>query len=84
MDASTSASDKLEELSNTRVSVLLAKSPEVLPLLVESGFTPLQNPVMRAALAPTVTLRQALRLHPLGKAEERALIERLGEIVLCR
>jgi hypothetical protein len=83
MNASTLASDQLEELLNTRVSVLLAKSPEVLPLLIESGFTPLQNPVMRAALAPTVTLRQALRLHPLGE-EERRLLERLGEIVLCR
>jgi hypothetical protein len=51
---------------DVRVSELLAASVEVLPLLVRHGFTPLQNPAMRAALAPTVTLAQAIRLRGLS------------------
>ena len=37
--------------------------PGALDLLVARGFRPLSNPAMRAAMAGTVTLRQACRIH---------------------
>jgi len=37
--------------------------PGALELLVARGFRPLSNPAMRAAMAGTVTLRQACRIH---------------------
>jgi hypothetical protein len=37
--------------------------PGALELLVSRGLRPLQNPEMRKAMAPTVTLRQACRIH---------------------
>ncbi len=37
--------------------------PGALDLLVARGFRPLSNPTTRAAMAGTVTLRQACRIH---------------------
>jgi hypothetical protein len=37
--------------------------PGALDVLVARGFRPLSNPAMRAAMAGTVTLRQACRIH---------------------
>ena len=51
--------------------------PGALDLLVARGFRPLSNPTMRAAMAGTVTLRQACRIHGIDVepliAELRAL-----------
>lgn len=51
--------------------------PGALDLLVARGFRPLSNPAMRAAMAGTVTLRQACRIHGIDVepliAELRAL-----------
>lgn len=63
-----------------RVSELLKCHAEILPLLVDYGFTPLNNPLMRKTLAPTITLAQALRLHPLPPDRERKLLARLEQL----
>lgn len=70
-------------LAHTRVSTLLERSPEVLLCLVRHGFAPLQNPVMRGALAATVTLEQAVRIRGLSQTQARALYAELEEILTC-
>lgn len=67
-----------------RVSALLAEAPEVLPCLVRHGFTPLANPAMRRALAPTITLAQAVRLRGLSEAEAASLYAELRTVCPCR
>ncbi|HEX7021361.1 MAG TPA: DUF1858 domain-containing protein, partial [Trueperaceae bacterium] len=52
----------------------------VLPLLIDYGFAPLANPVMRKTLAPTVTLAQALRLHPSPPEHQQALLAQLERL----
>lgn len=66
-----------------RVSTLLAQAPGVLPCLLRHGFTPLANPAMRHALAPTVTLAQAVRLRGLSDAQAEALYAELREVCPC-
>jgi len=51
--------------------------PGALELLVSRGLRPLQNPEMRAAMAPTVTLRQACRIHSI---ELEPLLAELGKL----
>ena len=51
-----------EPMADNLVADLLT-IPGALELLVSRGLRPLQNPEMRAAMAPTVTLRQACRIH---------------------
>jgi NnrS protein/uncharacterized protein DUF1858 len=58
--------------------------PGALDLLVRHGFAPLRNPVLRATLARTVTLRQACRMHHLDVeplvAELRTLAARGSQV----
>lgn len=70
-----------ETVLGMRVSELLERHDQILPLLVRYGFTPLNNPALRRALAPTVTLAQALRLNPLPAEDRHELLEEL--IGLC-
>jgi len=63
----------LDRYDDVRVSELLEASPEVLPLLLRHGFAPLRNAAMRAALAPTVTLAQAVRLRGLSASAAQEL-----------
>jgi hypothetical protein len=46
-------------------------------VLVEAGFTPLKNPMMRAAMAGSVTLRQACGLKGIALEPLAARIEAL-------
>ncbi len=55
----------------------LLEIPSALEVMVAAGFAPLQNPALRAALARTVTLRQACRLK--GVPLE-PLVSRLTEL----
>jgi hypothetical protein len=48
---------------DVRICDLLRAHPEALPLLIEAGFTPLANPILRAVVARRVTLRQACGMH---------------------
>lgn len=66
-----------------RVSELLECDRRALPLLIEHGFTPLENAALRAALAPTVRLSQALRLGGLSDDRRESLLARLEEVVPC-
>jgi len=70
------------QLLNLRVSELLAQEDSVLDILLEYGFTPLKNPLTRAALAPTVTVGQALRLRGLSAVQQTRLLTDLKE-ALC-
>lgn len=73
---------------DVRVSELLEASDEALALLVRHGFAPLRNAAMRAALAPTVTLAQAIRLRGLSDAAasqlRRELVSLLDGEPACR
>lgn len=40
--------------------------PETLPLLIDKGFTPLKNPVLRRTMARTVSVRMAAAQHRLN------------------
>lgn len=71
----------LDRYDDVRVSELLEASPEVLPLLVRHGFAPLRNAAMRAALAPTVTLAQAVRLRGLPPSAALELRRELVELL---
>ena len=73
-----------QRLLDTRVQALIDASTEVLPCLIRHGFTPLENPVMRRALAPTVTLTQAARLRGLTDDAVEALLHDLDEVCPCR
>lgn len=72
-----------DRLPGMRVQALLDLAPEVLPCLIRHGFTPLENPVMRRALAPTVTLAQAAHLRGLSTDDLDALLGELAEICPC-
>lgn len=67
-------------LLDERVSTLLDRDPEVLTTLLAFGFAPLANPVTRALLAPTVTLRQAVRLRGLSDADAERLVSALARL----
>ena len=71
----------LARYDDVRVSELLNASPEVLPLLIRHGFEPLRNVAMRAALAPTVTLSQAVRLLGLSETPALELRRELAELL---
>lgn len=47
---------------NVPVAEVLDQHPEVLDLLVELGFTPLANPLMRQTLGRTVSIAQGAKL----------------------
>jgi hypothetical protein len=64
-------------LADARVADLL-QIPGGLEVLVEAGFTPLRNPVMRATFAQTVTLRQACRLRHVPLESLVGKLEALG------
>jgi hypothetical protein len=66
---------------DARVSELLAESGEVLQLLLRHGFTPLGNPALRSALAPTVTLAQAIRLRGLSSEAAAQLRRELASLL---
>lgn len=76
--------DSLRDLEESLVSTLLERSPEVLPCLVRHGFTPLENPVMRATLAATVTLAQAVRIRGLTPEQAERMYADLAEVLACR
>lgn len=75
------AADVPRRFDDVRVSELLAASDRVLALLIRHGFAPLRNPAMRAALAPTVTLAQAVRLRGLSEDRADALRHELAALV---
>lgn len=47
---------------NIPVAEVLDQHPEVLDLLVELGFTPLANPLMRQTLGRTVSIAQGAKM----------------------
>ncbi|MDE2059701.1 MAG: DUF542 domain-containing protein [candidate division NC10 bacterium] len=66
----------IDPLADNLVADLLT-IPGALELLVSRGLRPLQNPEMRAAMAPTVTLRQACQIH---RVELEPLLAELGKL----
>ncbi len=60
--------------ADVNVARLIAAHPEALPILVEAGFTPLANPVLRRTLARAVTLREACRMRSI---DLEGILERL-------
>lgn len=76
--ASVLCSVTQSELLAMKVSAILESRPAALEVLVTHGFAPLKQPHLRAVLAPSVTLAQALRIRSLTAAEEQVLV---GEIL---
>lgn len=66
-----------ERLLKTRVSDIIAKHPDALNVLIDGGFTPLNNPVMRSVLAHTVNLRQVFQIRALSDEQEERIITEL-------
>ena len=61
---------------DANVAALIDSHPEALPLLIEAGFAPLANPMLRRSLARMVTLRQACGLH---KVDAEGLLSKLRQ-----
>jgi len=59
--AATRAGVAIDEDAN--VCALVDAHEEFIPILVEAGFTPIANPLLRRTLARAVTLRQACSIH---------------------
>lgn len=68
-------------LLKMRVSELLELHPGALDLLIGHGFAPLAQTHLRALLAPTVSLGQALRIRSLGHEAERVLLDELQALL---
>jgi len=64
-------------LLDMRVSLILELHEGALDVLIRHGFTPLAQTHLRALLAPTVTLRQALRIRSMSADVERELLDEL-------
>ena len=59
---------------DVRIADLLSAHEEALPILIEAGFTPLANPLLRAVMARRVNLRQVCDMH---KVPLEPLLEKL-------
>lgn len=53
-------------LKDQTVEQVLARYPHTLEILIQAGFTPLKNPVVRAAMAPTITIEGAAQRRGLN------------------
>lgn len=73
-----------DDLLELRVSELIDAWPATLKVLVDAGFTPLAHAPIRATLAPTVTLRQAMRIRSLDALAQAQLMCSLQQVVPCR
>jgi hypothetical protein len=62
--------------ADTNVARLLESHPEALSILIEGGFAPLANPILRNTMARAVTLAQACRMHGIPV---EPLLERLRQ-----
>ncbi len=60
--------------ADVKILDLVEAHPESLPLLIEAGFAPLANPVLRRMMGSLVTLRKACSMHGV---EVNALVDRL-------
>lgn len=74
------ASNPHAQLLATRVSAIIDAHEEALEVLIQGGFEPLANPVMRFAMAHTVNLSQAFRIRGLSDEAEEAIIAKLLEL----
>lgn len=64
------------------VAQVLDQHPEVLDLLVELGFTPLANPVLRNSFGRTVSIQQGARLKGLDIGKIKQVLEWNGYEVI--
>ena len=53
------------------VEKVLQQNPELLNILVEFGFKPLENPLMRATVAKITTLKQGCQM--IGKSPQELI-----------
>lgn len=60
-----------------RVAGIIDAHPQALQVLIEGGFAPLANPVMRLAMANTVNLGQAFRIRGMDDSAEESIVARL-------
>ncbi len=73
-------SEQRQQLLATRVSAIIDAHEDALEVLIQGGFEPLANPVMRFAMANTVNLSQAFRIRGLSDEAEEAIITQLLEL----
>ena len=52
--------------ASTNVYQLIKQYPQTLDILVEFGFKQLKNPILRNTLARTISLGQAVQIHPVN------------------
>ncbi len=60
---------------NKPVADVVAQNPEVLDLLVELGFKPLANPVMRNSVGKVVSIKKGASMHGMDLAKIRQTLE---------
>jgi hypothetical protein len=64
LDARAVVDPATEEITlESRVGALIDRRPDLLPVFLRHGFTPLANPLLRRTMAAMVTIRQACSLH---------------------
>ncbi|MGT2716046.1 DUF1858 domain-containing protein [Streptococcus respiraculi] len=64
------------------VAQVIEAHPEVLDILVELGFTPLANPLMRNTLGKTVSLKQGAKMKGIDLARIQSTLEWNGYDVI--
>ncbi len=72
--------EKLVIDENTNVGKLIERYPKALDILIEFGFTPLKNPLLRRILPYTVTLGQAKRIKRMSDERFRELLQELRKL----
>ncbi|MBF0777140.1 DUF1858 domain-containing protein [Streptococcus cuniculi] len=64
------------------VALVIETHPEVLDILVELGFTPLANPLLRQTLGKTVSLKQGAKMKGIDLARIHSTLEWNGYDVI--
>ena len=59
------------------VGDVLDQCPQALDVFLRHGFTPLANPQARQAMGGTVTIEQAIKIHPVDLVQ---LLEDLNQV----
>ncbi|MHB8874752.1 MAG: DUF1858 domain-containing protein [Myxococcaceae bacterium] len=73
-DAPAKVEGRVEIAADELVYRLITAHGEAIPLLIEAGFTPLANPVLRRTLTRAITLRQACKMQSI---ELEPLLQRI-------
>jgi hypothetical protein len=72
----TAAARPTRITAEDKIGLIVEWFPQTLPILIEKGFTPLANPVLRRTMARAVSVRMAAEHHQLDVRELLADLNR--------